>query len=196
MIPFGAAALVSVPLLTGDDSNLVARLGPPVFWVVTLLFTTQIALRHSAADRPEHRAMLSLLGVDPFARLLGRSVASTALIAVFMAVLFPLMVVFYSPDLPSGWPSALLPMALAAVGLGLLGTLAAEVTAGLAGRAALTALVLVPLAMPLLIGASQALESLTKGGGILSWALLVTATDLALAVTAAAIARPLEEAAL
>lgn len=195
VLPFGAVALMVVPLTLGVDSAVLSRVGPSIFWVVTLLFTMQIALRHSAADRRHHRTMLSLLGVDPLARLIGRSLASALLIAGFMAVLFPLMILFYTPDLPSGWVKGAAPAALAALGLGLIGTLAAEVTAGLRSRTTLASLIVAPLAVPLVIGGSQGLESLARGDGILPWAMLVAAADLALAVTAALIARPLEEAA-
>lgn len=194
VVPFGAVALMTLPLALGIDSATIARVGPAVYWVVTLLFAMQIALRHSASDRPHLRAMLSLLGVDPFARLVGRSLAAALLVGVFMAVMFPLMVLFYSPDLPRAWGTALAPAALAGIGLGQIGTLAAEVTAGLRARSTLAPMLVAPLAIPLLIGGSQAMESLSRGGSILPWVLLVTATDLALAVTGALIARPLEEA--
>ncbi|MGH8911301.1 MAG: heme exporter protein CcmB, partial [Acidimicrobiia bacterium] len=84
VIPFGGVALMTLPLALGIDSAIIARVGPAMFWVVTLLFAMQIALRHSASDRPEHRAMLALLGVDPFARLIGRSASSSLLIGGFM----------------------------------------------------------------------------------------------------------------
>ena len=54
--------------------------------------------------------------------------------------------------------------------------------------------IVAPIAIPLLVGGAQAMESLARGGSILLCTILVVATDLALAVTAAAIARPLEEA--
>ncbi len=196
VVPFGAVALMTFPLALGIDTGVIARTGPAMFWIVTFLFTMQIALRHTAADGPHHRAMLALLGVDPLARLVGRSAAATALIWLFMVIMFPVMVVFYSPDLPPTWPQALLPAGLAGIGMAQLGTLAAEVTAGLRARSTLAPLLVAPLGIPLLIAGSQALESLTRGNGILPWVLLVTAADLALAVTAALIARPLEEAAL
>lgn len=194
VIPFAAVALMAFPLAFGVDSAVISRVGPALFWVVTYLFTMQIALRQSAGDGPHHRAALSLLGVDPFARLVGRSLAAGVLIGVFMAVTFPLMVLFYSPDLPAGWAAAALPAALAGLGLAQIGTLAAEITAGLRTRATLAPLLVAPLAIPLLVGGSQALESLAREASILPWVILVTATDLALAVTAALIARPLEEA--
>jgi heme exporter protein B len=113
----------------------------------------------------------------------------------FLAVLLVAMVVLYSPRLPQGWPAPMvLALFLTAVGLTELGTLAGEVTAGLRNRTALASLIVVPLALPLVIGGSQTLESLARDTGILPWVLLLLATDLALAVAGVALARPLEEA--
>lgn len=194
VVPFGAVALMALPFALGIEAAVIARVGPAMFWVVSLLYAMQITLRHTAADAPAHRDLLALLGVDPLARLLGRALATAVLLILFMTVMFPVMVVLYSPALPPGWPTALVPTLLAALGLALVGTIAAEVTAGLHARSTLAPLLVAPLAIPLLIGGSQALESLAGGGGILAWVLLVVASDLALAVTVAAIARPLEEA--
>ena len=83
---------------------------------------------------------------------------------------------------------------LVAVGLTELGTLAGEVTAGLANRTALASLIVAPLSIPLVIGSSQALEAMARGTGILPWVLILVATDLALAVSGVGLARPLEEA--
>src|SRR5690606_11204927 len=125
-----------------------------------------------------------------------RLAAAAVLVLAFMASLFPALLLFYSPDLPEGWPLSLVPGALAGIGLAQVGTLAAEVTAGLRTRTTLAPLSVAPLAVPLLIAGSQALESLASDGGILPWTVLVVATELALAVIGAAIARPLEEASL
>ena len=194
IIPFGAVALMTLPLALGIDTPTIRRVGWAMFWVVTLLFAMHIALRQSAADAPAHRRMLTLAGVDPLARLAGRSGSSSVLILGFMTVMFPIMLLLYGPDLPPRWALALVPTVMAGVGLAQVGTLAAEVTAGLRSRSTLAPLLVAPLAIPLLVGGSQAMESLGRGRGILSWVLLVAATDLALAVTAALVARPLEEA--
>jgi heme exporter protein B len=113
----------------------------------------------------------------------------------FLVVLLAAMIVLYSPLLPQGWPvPVIVGLCLTAVGLTELGTLAGEVTAGLRNRTALASLIIVPLALPLVIGGSQTLESLARDTGILPWLLLLVATDLALAVAGVAMARSLEEA--
>lgn len=195
VLPFAVVALLVFPLALGVDLSAVARLGPAVFWAIGILFGMQIALRHTADDRPERRDLYSLLGVDPSARFVGRCLSGSALMVVFLLVLLLATIVLYSPDLPDGWPLPVTAgLLLTAVGLTELGTLAGEVTAGLRNRTALASLIVAPLALPLVIGASQTLESLARDAGILRWLILLVATDLALAVAGVALARPLEEA--
>ncbi len=195
VLPFAVVALLVFPLSLGVDLSAITFVGPAVFWAVGILFGMQVALRQAANDGPERRDLYALLGLDPAARFVGRSMSGSILMLGFLAVLLVAMIVLYSPRLPPGWPA---PMALAllltAVGLTELGTLAGEVTAGLRNRTALASLIVVPLALPLVIGGSQTLESLARDTGILPWVLLLLATDLALAVAGVALARPLEEA--
>jgi heme exporter protein B len=84
-------------------------------------------------------------------------------------------------------------LVLYAVGLAMLSTLAGDVTAGLATRTSLAPLLVVPVSVPLLMGAAQALESLARGRTTLPWVLMLVVTDLALAVTGVMTARSLEE---
>lgn len=156
----------------------------------------QVALRQSAADSPERRDLQALVGVDPAARFVGRTISGVVLTFAFLIALFVAMVVLYGPSLPSASvPALLLSSSLFAVGLTELGTLAGEVTTGLRNRNALASLIVAPLALPLVIGASQTLEALVRDESILPWVLLMTASGLALAVAGVALARPLEEAA-
>ncbi|MFQ5948303.1 MAG: heme exporter protein CcmB [Acidimicrobiia bacterium] len=192
-IPFGAVALLLIPLAVGTDLALLERIGPGLYWVVVLLFGLLVTQRQSAVDRPPQRDLLRLLGVDPAAGFAGRVAAGTVLLLAFEALVGTVMLVLYDPDL-TGWPwlAAILP--LTAWGLALLGTLTDSVTAGLSSRATLTPLLVAPLAIPLLLAATQALEGLRLGTGILSWVLLLVVMDLVLAITGVLAARPLEEA--
>lgn len=195
VIPFGVVALLVFPLALGIDLSTISRLGPAVFWAVGILFGMQVALRQAADDRPERRDLYALIGVDPAARFVGRSLSGSVLMIGFLLVLFAATVVLYSPTLPDGWPwPVLLGLVLTAIGLTELGTLAGEVTAGLRNRSVLASLIVAPLSLPLVIGASQTLESLARQAGILRWLILLVATDLALAVAGVALSRPLEEA--
>jgi heme exporter protein B len=164
-LPFGVVALMAVPLAVGLDLPLISRIG-----------------------------MLALLGVDPAARLIGRALSAGILLAVYMTITAIATVLLYSPEPVSGWPR-LIPLGLLyAAGLALLTAMAGEVTAGLGSRSALAPLLVAPLAVPLLIAASQAQESMARGKGILIWTLLMVAADLVLVIIGVLVARPLEEA--
>jgi len=195
VLPFAVVALLVFPLTLGVDLSAISRLGPAVFWAIGILFGMQVALRQAAHDDPERRDLYALLGVDPAARFVGRTLSGGVLMLGFLGVLLVAMIALYSPELPDSWfGPLLLTSILVAVGLTELGTLAGEVTADLHNRTALASLIIAPLALPLVIGASSTLEAMTRDAGILPWILILVATDLALAVAGVGLARPLEEA--
>lgn len=195
VLPFAIVSLLIIPLALGVRLNLASQIGVAVFWALGILFGMQIALRHSASDSRERRDLYTLLGVDPAARFVGRTMSGALLTYGFLLALFGTMIVVYGPDLPRGGvPVGLLASALMAIGLTELGTLAGELTSDLRNRTTLASLIVAPLAIPLVIGASQSIEALDRNTSILPWMLLIVTTDLALAVSAVALARPLEDA--
>jgi heme exporter protein B len=195
IIPFAIVSLLVFPLALGVDLTGISLIGPAVFWALGILFGMQVALRQAANDSVEKRDLYALLGVDPAARFVGRAMSGSVLMIGFLAALLAAMIILYSPGLPDGWVGPMIAASvLMAIGLTELGTLAGEVTAGLRNRNALASLIVAPLALPLVIGASQVLEALSSSAGILPWILLLAATDLALAVAGVGLARPLEEA--
>jgi heme exporter protein B len=192
--PFGAVALLLVPLAVGSDVPLLRQVGPGLYWVVVLLFGVLVTLRQSAVDGSAQLAVLRLCGVHPGVRLAGRAVANAVLLLAFEVVLAPIAVLLYDPDL-SGWPWLLPVFPLVAAGLAVLGTLSNALTEGLAGRTALGPLLVVPVALPLLLGASQTLEAARYGREPWSWLLLILTVDLVAAVATGFVARHLEESA-
>ena len=195
IIPFAIVSLLVFPLALGVDLTGISLIGPAVFWALGILFGMQVALRQAANDSFDKRDLYALLGVDPAARFVGRAMSGSVLMIGFLAALLAAMIILYSPGLPDGWVwPTIAASVLMAIGLTELGTLAGEVTAGLRSRNALASLIVAPLALPLVIGASQVLEALSSSAGILPWILLLAATDLALAVAGVGLARPLEEA--
>lgn len=195
ILPFAVVSLLIIPLALGARLSLISEIGVAVFWSLGVLFGMQVALRHSASDTREHRDLYALLGVDPAARFVGRTISGGLLTLGFLLALLLTMLVIYGPDLPDGsiWV-AILASTLLAIGLTELGTLAGEITADLRNRSTLASLIVAPLALPMVIGASQAMEALARDTSILPWVLLILATDLALAVAGVGLARPLEEA--
>ncbi|PXY25374.1 heme exporter protein CcmB [Prauserella muralis] len=192
--PFGAVALLLVPLAVGSDTPLLRQVGPGLYWVVVLLFGVLVALRQSAVDDPAQLAVLRLCGVHPAVRLAGRAAANTVLLLAFELLLAPVAVVLYDPDL-SGWPWLPLLLPLVAVGLAVLGTLAGALAHGLAGRTTLGSLLVVPVAAPLVVGATQTMDAARYGRQPWAWLLLVLTVDLLVTVALGLAARQLEESA-
>jgi heme exporter protein B len=192
-IPFGAVALMLIPLAIGTDRPLLTQVGPGMFLAVALLFGMLVAFRQTAADTPPQRELLTLLGTDPAAKFVGRAATSTLLLLAFEVVLVPVTILLYNPGRVPGWPWLIPVLLLLASGLALVGTLAGSVTAGLRTRNTLTPLLVAPLSMPLLMASSQVVDSLRREESILLWITLLATMNLAVAVIGVVTARPLEE---
>jgi heme exporter protein B len=195
IVPFAVVAVMVFPLALGIQMETISTIGLGIFWALGILFGMQVALRQSAADTRERRDLQALLGVDPAARFVGRTLSGALLMVGFLFLLLVAVLVLFDPDVPEGgWPVIALATLLVGVGLTELGTLAGEVTSGLRSRSALASLIVAPLALPLVIGAAESVQALQRDTGILVWILLLITSDLALAVAGVALARPLEEA--
>jgi heme exporter protein B len=153
-------------------------------------------MRASAVDGPAQLAMLRLAGVSPRVRLAGRALANGVLLLGFQLVLAPVAVLLYDPDPDpdlTGWPWVLPVFVLVAAGLAVLGALADALAVGLAGRTTLGPLLVVPIAVPLLLGATGVAQATGYGRSPWPWLLLVTTVDLVAALLAAWCARYLED---
>lgn len=191
-LPFGAIALLMVPLAIGTDSRMLSTVGPGMFWVIVMLFGVLIAIRQTNAETTAQRDMLALLGLDPAAVYLGRVSASFLLLVVFEVVLGVVAFVLY--DLPVvGIAVLIVTLVLVALGLSLLGTLAAGIVSTGRNATALVPLLVAPLSIPLLLGATQALEALQFGRSSLMWVLMMVVTVLMLAIAGVLSSRPLQE---
>lgn len=192
-VPFGAVGLLLVPLAVGTDTPLLREIGPGLYWVVVLLSGVLVTLRASTVDGPAQLDLLRLSGVGPGTRLAGRALANTVLLLGVQALLGPVAVVLYDPDL-SGWPWLAPAALLVAAGLGVLGALAHALAQGLAGRTTLGPLLVAPLAVPLLLGATQMLTAAHYHRPAWPWLALMLTADLLTALAAALCAAHLEEA--
>ena len=194
-VPFGAAALFLIPVGLGPEPALLAEIGWSMGWIVVLLFGMFITIRQTAMEGPEERDTLTLLGVRPEARFIGRATASALLVLVFELVAGPLVLLLFDPPLPAAWGWLLLVAVLVAAGLAMVGTLIGEVTRGVRGGRNLAPLLVAPAAYPLLVAASAVNDGLTRGDSILNPLLLLVAADLVLAIVGVITAQPLEETA-
>lgn len=193
-IPFGAIALFLVPLAVGTDAPTLHRIGPGMFWVILMLFGVLISIRQANAETMPQRDLVALTGIDPAAIFVGKAFTSFLFLLVFELVLWPVTVVLYDVP-PVGSITLPVVMLLAAAGLSVLGTLAAGIVATAQSGRALVPLLVAPLSVPILLGATQAMESIRLGSGSLLWVLMMTIAFLLLAVAGVLTARPLQETA-
>ena len=191
-IPFGVVAMLLIPMAVGADAPRLRELGPGLFWVIVLLFGVLVTVRTTAADTPQQRDLNRLIGLDPAAGFVGRSLASFVLLLAFEVVVGLATIALYDVRL-AGWLWLPAILVIAGAGLALIGSLAASIAGNLATGPALVPLLVAPLAVPLLLGATQALDGLRLGNGILSWLLLMVTVVLVLLIVGVLTARPLQE---
>ncbi|MCP4966318.1 MAG: ABC transporter permease [bacterium] len=191
-IPFGAVALLLVPLAVGINQDVLSRIGTGMLFVVVMLFGVLTAVRQTNIETPAQRDAIALLGVDPVAEFAGRSMATALLLLAFQVVMGAVTVALYGLDL-AGWEWMVVVMPLTAIGLAELGTLSGSIAASTNAGPALVPLLVTPLAIPLLLGSTQTVESITRDGVNLSWLVLMAIVVLVLAIVGVVTARPLQE---
>lgn len=191
-IPFGAMALFLLPLAIGVDTQLLQRIGPGMYWVVVMLFGVLVSVGRASIETGAQRDAVSLLGLDPAAAYVGRSMSAAGLLLVYEIVVGVVAVVLYNIEV-IGIPWLALTLVITALGLGLLGSLAASLVSSASAGSALVPLLVAPLSVPLLLGATQVYEGLRLGRSILSWMLLMVVVMLVTAIIGVGTARPLQE---
>ncbi len=195
VLPYGALAVFLSPVAMDTSRAILAEVGFGLAWIVVLLFGMFVTFRRSASASPAEADMVSLLVGDPASVFVGRSAASTTLLIGFEVAMTPLVLALFGPPSPSSWWALAGVGALAALGLGMIGTIAGSLVGGLGSAPALAPLLTASLSFPLLVGASIATRRLIEGGSILSPVALLGLVNVALAVAGVLSSRPLEESA-
>jgi heme exporter protein B len=191
-VPYAATGLLIVALAVGADVPLLRRIGTGTYWALVLLFGSLICLRQSAADGSARRELLQLLGVDPALRFVARAAVSSLAVLGFQVVLAPVAVVLYDVALTRLLATSVV-VILVAVGVGTLGTLAADLVASPGVPVALVPLIVTPLSVPLVLAAVQVDRSATTTTGVVAWLLLALTAVLLFVVAGLLAARPLQE---
>jgi len=191
-VPFGAIALLLIPLAVGTDAALLRQIGPGMFWVIVMLFGVLVAVGKASSETLPQQDASSLAGLDPAAGFVGRTISSATLLLVFELIVGAVAVGLYNIAIV-GVPWLIVTLLLSAAGLALLGSLTGAIVNSTSAGTALVPLLVAPLSVPLLLGATQAYDGLRFGHSILSWVLLMVAVVLMVAMIGVLTARPLQE---
>ncbi len=151
------------PLAVGADTELLRRIAPGVVWVAALLSVLLTLPRLFSADYAD--GTLEQLALSPYPLeviVAGKMAAHWLTAGLPLALLSPLLSLQY------GLPGEALLVTLASLFLGtpiltMIGAIGAGLTLGLRGGGVLTALLVLPLYIPVLIFGAGATEAVMSG---------------------------------
>jgi heme exporter protein B len=189
---FFLAVVTVVPFGVGPDLKLLARIGPAVLWIAALLASLLGLERLFAADREDGSLDLYVVSGEPLilyalGRAAGHWIATTLPVVIAAPVLGLLLNIE-----PRAMAAVALTLLVGSPALTLIGAVGAALTAGLPRGGLLIAVLVLPLAIPILIfGVSATQGAISEPEPFLAPFLLLcacTLVALALAPFAAAAA--------
>lgn len=140
-------------------------LAPAVLWA-TFVLTGLLGIQRGFLLERENDCLAGLLTapLDPAAIYLGKTASNVALLAAMQAVIVPLVGLFLHVDLLPVLPALTAVLLLGNLGFAALATLFAAIAVRTRAREVLLPLLLLPLLVPLLIGAVSATRAVLEGG--------------------------------
>lgn len=179
------------PLGIGADPQLLARIAPGIVWVAALL-SSLLALERLFRDDFLDGSLeqLLLLPVPLPLIVLSKVVAHWLVTGLPLLLLSPLIALLLALDFAS-WRAVALTLLLGTPTLSLIGAIGVGLTVGLRRGGVLLSLLVLPLAVPVLIFASAAIDAAEQGlaiGGYLAILGAILAGSAALAPFATATA--------
>ena len=187
VLPFSAVVMVLFAFaLDKASSDVPLQVAPGLVWLATIFSLLVMIQRLFAVERDDGALdALRVAGVRPAGLFLGKAVALAVQLVILDVMLVVLAVVLFDSSL-HGWDAVVL-MALTvltAVGaLAGVGTLYGGLAAGAKGRDTLLPLLMLPVVVPVLIGATRSTEAAMGVGGIgmtEGWAWVALSTAFAI----------------
>jgi heme exporter protein B len=161
----GVLLLVVFSVAHDPEPEAAPTLAPAVLWV-TFVFTGLLGVQRGFLLERENDCLAGLLSapLDPAAIYAGKLAANVVLLGVTQAIVVPLVGLFLHLDLWPVLPGVVVVLLLGNLGFAALATLFAAVAVRTRAREVMLPLLLLPLLVPLLIGAVQATRSVLADG--------------------------------
>ncbi len=148
---FFLAVVTVIPFGVGPDLNLLARIGPAILWIGALLATLLGLDRLFQADREDGTLDLMMMAGRPLELVvLIKCLAHWIATGLPLVVAAPLLAIFLNLD-PVSMGAVTLTLLAGTPALTLIGAIGASLTVSLRRGGLLLAVLVVPLAIPVLI---------------------------------------------
>jgi heme exporter protein B len=148
---FFLAVVTVIPFGVGPDLNLLARIGPAILWIGALLATLLGLDRLFQADRDDGTLDLMLMAGRPLELVvLIKCLAHWIATGLPLVVAAPLLAIFLNLD-PVAMGAVTLTLLVGTPALTLIGAIGASLTVSLRRGGLLLAVLVIPLAIPVLI---------------------------------------------
>ena len=180
---FFLAVVTVVPFGMGPDLNLLSRVGPAILWIGALLSTLLGLDRLFQADRDDGSLDLILMAGRPMELVvLAKCLAHWVATGVPLVLAAPVLAVFLNLD-PVAIGAVTLTLLVGTPALTLIGAIGAALTVSLRRGGLLLAVLVVPLAIPVLIfGVSAADAAVSEPMPFMTPFLILCALSLISAV--------------
>lgn len=165
----------------GPDRERLAAALPGLLWLGFIL-SGLLGLGRSFVGERENDCWdgLRLAPGDKSAIYLGKLAANLLLMLLVEAILVALFATLFNVEVARALPGLALVIGLGTIGLAAVGTLFAAMTAHVRARELLFPVLLLPVQVPVLLGAVKATEAVLLGepfGSVANWLGLLTAAD-------------------
>ncbi len=180
IVIFAVASLITFQFafdLRGPTTTLVT---PGVIWIA-ILFASLLALSRSFARELERGSLDGILAapVDPSALYFAKVIGNLTFLLILVAVTVPLSAALFGIDLFK--PLLLLVLLLGSLGIAAVGTILSAVAANTRAREALLPILLMPMLVPVILGAVRGTGLVMDGrpwNEVQSWASMLLAYDV------------------
>jgi len=160
VVPFAALMMVMFAFAL-DSDTVLKRVAPGLVWLAAMFSLLVIVQRAFAVETADGALdALRVAGVRGAGIFLGKAMSLAAQLAVLELILLGAAIVLYDTQLVGSGVTLLICTYLTATaGLAFIGTLYGGLAAGARGRETLLPLLMLPVAAPVLIGATRATEA-------------------------------------
>jgi heme exporter protein B len=181
VLAMAALVLVLFGFALGPDTEALRGASAGVLWL-TILFSGVLAFNRSYQLELEGGAFEQLLLYpgERWSIFLGKVVANLIFVGLVEVVTIPMAMVLYQVEVPGQWGRLALVLTLGTVGFVTLGTFYAAMASRTRAREVLLPLLLFPMLVPVLIGATEATKAVLDGdvmGNSGAWLRLIAGFD-------------------